>query len=97
MERTEGSRLNDQLLAERNVAPACAQACPTNALMFGDQLDESSQIRPYFDDVNAHDIHHEDERTTRSYLLLEELNVKPNVIYLKKVEPYPVGESEHHG
>ena len=47
--------------------------------------------------MHAHDIHHERERTTRSYLLLEELATAPNVIYLKKVEPYPIGEIEQNG
>ena len=86
--------MDDQNLQQGNYAPACSQACPTNALMFGDQNDPNSQIRPYFDDVNAHNIHHEDERETRGYLLLEELNVKPNVVYLKKVEQFPPGDSQ---
>ena len=97
VERRSGGRLNDQNMTERNYMPACAQACPTNALSFGDQLNPDTKIRPYFDDVHAHDIHHESERTTRSYLLLEELATAPNVIYLKKVEPYPIGENEHNG
>ena len=89
-ERTRGERLTDASLEQGNYAPACAQACPTNALMFGDQLDETSRIRPYFDDVNKHDIHHEHERETRGYRLMEEGATKPSVIYLKKVEPYPL-------
>ena len=93
VERTEGGRVNDQNMAERNFLPACAQACPTNALTFGDQMDKSAKIGPYFDDVNEHDIHHEHDRTTRSYLLLEELGTKPNVIYLKKIDQYPLGEN----
>ena len=93
VERTEGGRLNDQNMAERNFLPACAQACPTNALTFGDQMDTSAKIGPYFKDVNDHDIHHEHDRTTRSYLLLEELGTKPSVIYLKKIDQYPLGEN----
>jgi hypothetical protein len=61
--------------------------------MFGDQKDPNTHIRPYFDDVDAHDVHHEDERTTRGYRLLEEVNTKPNVIYLKKVDQYPLDEN----
>jgi hypothetical protein len=64
--------------------------------MFGDQLDAGSKIRPYFDDINAHDIHHEEERTTRGYRLLEEINTRPSVIYLKKVDQYPLNEGEDH-
>ena len=69
--------------------PACVQACPTNALVFGDQNDVHSPIQPYFQDVNQYNIHHEHERKTRGYRLLEEMNTKPNLIYLKKVEQEP--------
>jgi molybdopterin-containing oxidoreductase family iron-sulfur binding subunit len=96
VERVGGERLDDEKLGAGNYAPACAQACPTNALMFGDQHDPGSKIRPYFDDVNTHDIHHEEERTTRGYRLLEEINTRPSIIYLKKVDQYPLNEGEDH-
>ena len=35
-----------------------------------------------------------DERKTRGYRLLEEMNTKPNVIYLKKVD---LNKAEDHG
>ena len=89
-------RLNDEKLKAGNYAPACTQACPTNALMFGDQNDAASKIRPYFDDVNAHDIHHEEDRTTRGYRLLEEFNTRPSIIYLKKVDQYPLNQGDDH-
>lgn len=96
VERVGGERLNDEKLKAGNYAPACNQACPTNALMFGDQNDAASKIRPYFDDVNAHDIHHEEDRTTRGYRLLEEFNTRPSIIYLKRVDQYPLNEGEDH-
>ncbi|MDA0734627.1 MAG: 4Fe-4S dicluster domain-containing protein [Chloroflexi bacterium] len=96
VERVSGERLNDEKLKAGNYAPACTQACPTNALMFGDQNDAESKIRPYFDDVNTFDIHHEEERTTRGYRLLEEINTRPSIIYLKKVDQYPLNEDEDH-
>ena len=96
VERVDGEQLNDDKLKAGNHAPACTQACPTNALMFGDQNDAASKIRPYFDDVNAHDIHHEEDRTTRGYRLLEEINTRPSIIYLKKVDQYPLNEGEDH-
>jgi len=96
-ERQDGGRLDDRKMKDGNYSPACVQACPTNALMFGDQNLEDAQIRPYFDDVNAHDIHHEHDRTTRGYRLQEELLTKPNLIYLKKIEQFPVEKSETHG
>ena len=95
VEGREGGRLNDESLRDRNFGPACVAACPTNALMFGDQHDPSSAIGPYFADANEHV--HEKDRTTRAYRLLEEMNTKPNVIYLKKVDQYPIKQGEQHG
>ena len=96
VERQSGSRLNDEALEKGNYAPACVHACPTSALTFGDQHDDGAKIRSYFDDVNAHNIHHEHERETRGYRLMEEVNTRPNVIYLKKVDQYPLGKGDGH-
>jgi molybdopterin-containing oxidoreductase family iron-sulfur binding subunit len=59
-------------LKEGDIVPACAQTCPTNAIVFGDLLDENSLVSKLFN--------HE-----RRYQLLHELNTKPAVIYLKKI------------
>ena len=96
VERQSGGRLNDESLEKGNYAPACAQACPSSCITFGDQYDDNAKIRNYFDDVNAHDIHHEHERETPGYRLMEEVNTRPNVIYLKKVDQYPLGEGDGH-
>ena len=97
VERQEGGKLDHKTMGERNVLPACVQACPTSALTFADQSDETGPVRKYFDDVNEHE-HHED-RTTRGYRLLEEMATKPNVIYLKKVDQFPIPASNggNHG
>lgn len=55
------------------VNPACAQACPTDALVFGDLHDSSSKVAKMAGDK-------------RHYTLLEELGTEPGVIYLKKVD-----------
>ena len=96
VERQSGARLNDEALEKGNYAPACVHACPTSALTFGDQHDDGAKIRNYFDDVNAHDIHHEHERETRGYRLMEEVNTRPNVIYLKKIDQHPLGKGDGH-
>ena len=51
---------------------ACQQACPTNAISFGDMNDKTSVV--------SKDIENE-----RNYVLLEEVGIKPNVSYLVKV------------
>ena len=96
-ERRGGGELNDRSLRSGNYMPACVQACPTNALVFGDQNDVHSPVNPYFEDVNRYNIHHESERKTRGYRMLEDMNTKPSVIYLKKVDPNKGSSGGHHG
>jgi molybdopterin-containing oxidoreductase family iron-sulfur binding subunit len=55
------------------IRPACAQSCPTRAFVFGDLLDRNSEV----------------SRLTRGdprrYHVLEELNTKPAVTYLRRI------------
>lgn len=59
-------------IRDGEIQPACAQSCPTNALVFGDLNDPESKVSKMAKD-------------TRRFTLLEELNTDPNVIYLKRV------------
>lgn len=54
---------------------ACAQTCPTNALIFGDKNDPTSEISKIL----------AEEKEGRSYRVIEEINIDPNVNYLLKV------------
>jgi molybdopterin-containing oxidoreductase family iron-sulfur binding subunit len=54
---------------------ACASACPTDAITFGDFNDKSSRV--YKQKV--------EENPERAYAVLEELNVQPNIHYLSKI------------
>ncbi len=51
---------------------ACAQTCPTGALIFGSLLDPESRVSKLINDV-------------RAYQVLPHLNTKPAAIYLKRV------------
>jgi molybdopterin-containing oxidoreductase family iron-sulfur binding subunit len=55
-----------------DVVSACAEACPTNAIAFGDLNDSKSAVRKRFDD-------------SRAYKLIEEVGTQPNVTYMTKV------------
>lgn len=55
-----------------DVKTACQQACPSNAIIFGDMHDVNSEISK----LRNHNL---------SYHVLEELNVKPNVTYIAKL------------
>ncbi|WP_207435868.1 TAT-variant-translocated molybdopterin oxidoreductase [Sabulibacter ruber] len=57
------------------IVTACAQACPTNAIIFGDMLDPNSQISQIL----------KREQGERAFHVLEELNTQPNVTYLTKI------------
>jgi Fe-S-cluster-containing dehydrogenase component len=57
------------------IVTACAQSCPTNAIIFGDMKDANSQISQI--------LRREDGE--RAFHVLEELNTQPNVTYLTKI------------
>ncbi|RYY72008.1 MAG: 4Fe-4S dicluster domain-containing protein [Chitinophagaceae bacterium] len=57
----------------RNVKTACSQACPTNAISFGNVNDMQSDVSLARKDA------------TRNFYVLEQLHVLPNVSYLAKV------------
>jgi MoCo/4Fe-4S cofactor protein with predicted Tat translocation signal len=59
-------------LPDGAVTPACAQACPTNAITFGNINDEKSRV-------------HALKGSPRNYEMLQELNIRPRTTYLARV------------
>jgi molybdopterin-containing oxidoreductase family iron-sulfur binding subunit len=59
-------------LRDGDVVPACAQTCPTDAIVFGDLHDPTSRVARR-------------ARDPRGYHVLAELDTRPAVTYLKKV------------
>jgi len=59
-------------LADGDIQTACQQACPTQAIIFGDLKDPNSRVSQM-------------HRSQRNYQVLEDLGTRPNVGYLKKV------------
>lgn len=66
------AKLENRLIVDGEVQPACAQACPTKAMTFGDLNDMHSDILKIYSNE-------------RNYHLLEELHTLPKVGYLTKV------------
>ncbi len=62
----------------RAINPACVNACPTEALVFGDMNDPNSKISTIKEK--------ESKKSGRGYHLMEHYGTSPNVIYLKKIE-----------
>ncbi|VUZ86646.1 formate dehydrogenase subunit alpha [Candidatus Methylomirabilis lanthanidiphila] len=56
------------------IVPACAQTCPTRAIVFGDLKDPASEVSRL-------------SQGPRRYRVLEHLNTQPAITYLKKINP----------
>ena len=59
-------------LLDGDIQTACQQVCPTQAILFGDLKDPNSRLSQL-------------QRNQRRYQVLDELGVRPNVSYLKKI------------
>ncbi len=66
------SEVSGQPIKDGDVRTACQQACPTNAIVFGDINDTASQVRKL-------------KETPLNYALLAELGTKPRTTYLGRV------------
>jgi molybdopterin-containing oxidoreductase family iron-sulfur binding subunit len=75
-------RLLDQPLPDGAVVPACAQACPAQAIVFGDLADPQSRVSQL-------------AKHSRAYQMLQEINTRPRLRYLARVvNPSPNGTGE---
>ena len=65
----EEAKMEGRPVRDGEVQPACAQACPTEAIVFGNWQDPNSKVR-------------ELAESQRGFRFLEELGTEPKVIYL---------------
>ncbi|NUN03772.1 MAG: hypothetical protein HUU41_21910, partial [Bryobacteraceae bacterium] len=70
-------------LRDGDFQTACQQSCPARAITFGDKNDPDSEVSRRV-------------RSKREYTVLEEINQKPSVHYLKLVRTAST-EEERHG
>jgi molybdopterin-containing oxidoreductase family iron-sulfur binding subunit len=71
------AKLENREVRDGEIVTACQQACPTQAIVFGNINDPASKV------CNA-------KRQNRNYELLAELNTKPRLSYLARIRnPHP--------
>ncbi|MBL7738498.1 MAG: TAT-variant-translocated molybdopterin oxidoreductase [Chitinophagaceae bacterium] len=92
VQRTQAAKLTakkeNRMLADGDVKTACQQACSAGAIVFGNAHDKESKVSKVREDNKQ-----------RSYYVLEQLHVLPNVTYLAKVRNTDeiIEEKGHHG
>ncbi len=69
---TQAAKNENRAFVDGEILTACQQACPTEAIVFGDLSDPESRVSK----AQAHN---------RSYAMLAELNVKPRLHYMAKL------------
>ena len=92
VQEIQGAKLvakkEERPLKDSDINTACADACPANAITFGDWNDTHSEV-------------HESSNSPRAYQALEEIGVKPNVWFKVKVRneenaALAALQTEHH-
>ena len=81
------ARVEDRDIRDGDITPACAETCPTEAIVFGDLNDPESRVSRL-------------RERSRSYDLLDYLNVKPRTFYLARIRnpnPAIVPAAGHEG
>jgi molybdopterin-containing oxidoreductase family iron-sulfur binding subunit len=71
VEGKDRARREARPLADGEIVPACAQSCPTQAIVFGDLLDKASRVN-------------QASASARRYTVFEELNTRPAITYLER-------------
>jgi molybdopterin-containing oxidoreductase family iron-sulfur binding subunit len=76
VQRLQGGKLEakkqNRLLADADVVTACQNACPTNAITFGDRNNKEAAVTALYNDE-------------RAFGVIEEIHTMPNVVYLTQV------------
>lgn len=82
------AKKNGEPLSDKHVKIACATACPANAIVFGNVNDPESAISK-----------ERENNPLRTFYVLEQLHVLPNVNYLAKIRNTDeiIASDDHHG
>jgi Fe-S-cluster-containing dehydrogenase component/anaerobic selenocysteine-containing dehydrogenase len=85
VQRIENARLKakaeDRTIRDGEIQPACAAACPANAITFGDLNDPQSRVGKL-------------SKKNRNYRMLEDLGIKPSITYLVDISNPAFGKGK---
>jgi len=74
----QGAKRAGREIADGEVVTACQQTCPSGAILFGNYRDKESTLSKIY------------EGSERSYHALQDLDTRPSITYLAKVQRGPV-------
>jgi molybdopterin-containing oxidoreductase family iron-sulfur binding subunit len=75
----QNAKAESRIIADGEIQPACAVACPAGAIVFGDLNDPTSRVARM-------------SKMNRKYRLLEDLGIKPSVTYLADISNPAIGK-----
>jgi len=79
------AKKENRKLEDRDTYVACANACPADAIVFGNVNNASSMVNKV-----------RSESKNRLYFVLEQIHTLPNVSYMAKVRNSPTAGDVHH-